>query len=336
MTSPYQLDLSIVVPVFNEEESLPELEAWIDRVCTRESIKYEVFLIDDGSDDSSWQVIEDLSKKNTNVRGLRFRRNQGKSAALNAGFERVQGEVVITMDADLQDSPDEIPGLMAKVLEEGYDLVSGWKQTRHDPLSKTIPSKFFNAVTRRISKIELNDFNCGLKAYRNEVVKSVDVYGEMHRYIPLLAKWAGFSKIGEKVVEHRARKYGVTKFGLERFLNGFLDLLTITFVGKFGKRPMHFFGLWGTITSITGFSFLAYLSLAKLFGDAYRIAERPLFFAGILLLIVGTQLFVTGFLAELIIRSRPEKHSFNVAQDTGEQQKTPLQEPIPAKRTLTN
>lgn len=335
LTPPFPLDLSIVVPVFNEDESLPELEAWIDRVCKRESISYEVFLIDDGSDDNSWSVIELLTRKNPSVRGLRFRRNQGKSAALNAGFERVQGEVVITMDADLQDSPDEIPGLMSKVLDEGYHLVSGWKQTRHDPLSKTIPSKFFNAVTRRISKIELNDFNCGLKAYRNEVVKSVDVYGEMHRYIPLLAKWAGFSKIGEQVVEHRARKYGVTKFGLERFLNGFLDLLTITFVGKFGKRPMHFFGLWGTISSFTGFVFLTYLSVAKLFGDAHRIAERPLFFAGILLLIVGTQLFVTGFLAELIIRSRPEKHSFKVAQDTGVQPNAIQQESAPSKVPLT-
>ncbi|MFK8055514.1 MAG: glycosyltransferase family 2 protein [Saprospiraceae bacterium] len=333
-TSPFSLNLSIVVPVYNEEESLPELEAWIDRVCKRESISYEVFLIDDGSDDTSWSVIESLSRKNENIRGLRFRRNQGKSAALNAGFERVQGEVVITMDADLQDSPDEIPGLMSKVLDDGYDLVSGWKQTRHDPLSKTIPSKFFNAVTRRISKIELNDFNCGLKAYRNEVVKSVDVYGEMHRYIPLLAKWAGFSKIGEKVVEHRARKYGVTKFGLERFLNGFLDLLTITFVGKFGKRPMHFFGLWGTIASVAGFGFLAYLSVAKLFGDAYRIAERPLFFAGILLLIVGTQLFVTGFLAELIIRSRPEKHSFKVSQDTAEESSVSGKVAVPSKMPL--
>jgi len=330
-TSPFPLDLSIVVPVFNEEESLPELEAWIDRVCKRESISYEVFLIDDGSDDTSWSVIESLSLKNKHIRGLQFRRNQGKSAALNAGFERAQGEVVITMDADLQDSPDEIPGLMSMVLDEGYDLVSGWKKTRHDPISKTIPSKFFNAATRRMSKIELNDFNCGLKAYRNEVVKSVDVYGEMHRYIPLLAKWAGFSKIGEKVVEHRARKYGVTKFGLERFLNGFLDLLTITFVGKFGKRPMHFFGLYGTLASVVGFLFLAYLSIAKLFGDAYRIAERPLFFAGILLLIVGTQLFVTGFLAELIIRSRPEKHTFNVAQDTSESAKLGVVESIPSK-----
>ncbi len=334
-TSQYLLDLSIVVPVYNEEESLPELEAWIDKVCKRESISYEVFLIDDGSDDASWKVIESLSRKNSSVRGLQFRRNQGKSAALNAGFERAKGEVVITMDADLQDSPDEIPGLISKVLDEGFDLVSGWKQTRHDPLSKTIPSKFFNAVTRRISKIELNDFNCGLKAYRNEVVKSVDVYGEMHRYIPLLAKWAGFSKIGEKIVEHRARKYGVTKFGLERFLNGFLDLLTITFVGKFGKRPMHFFGLYGTLASVIGFIFLAYLSIAKLFGGEYGIADRPLFFAGILLLIVGTQLFVTGFLAELIIRSRPEKHSFKVAVDTAELENMKGKESVPSKVPLS-
>ncbi len=319
---PRSPDLSVVVPVFNEEESLPELTAWIDRVCGREGIGYEVLLVDDGSTDRSWGVIEQLAAANPAVRGLRFRRNQGKSAALNAGFERVVGRVVLTMDADLQDSPDEIPGLMAMIDDEGYDLVSGWKQKRHDPLSKTIPSKFFNAVTRRISKIELNDFNCGLKAYKREVVQDIDVYGEMHRYIPLLAKWSGYSKIGEKVVEHRARKYGYTKFGLERFINGFLDLLTITFVGKFGKRPMHFFGLWGSVAVMAGFVTLAYLSIAKFFFDAVRIADRPLFYFGILLLIVGTQLFVTGFISELIIRSRPEKHTFKIAEDTTE--RTPV------------
>lgn len=331
-TAPQSLDLSIVVPVFNEDESLPELEAWIDRVCKHENIAYEVFLVDDGSTDSSWNVIEALAAKNPAVRGLKFLRNQGKSAALNAGFERASGRVVITMDADLQDSPDEIPGLMAMVLDDGYDLVSGWKQKRHDPISKTIPSKFFNSVTRRISKIELNDFNCGLKAYKLDVVKGIDVYGEMHRYIPLLAKWAGYSKIGEKVVEHRARQYGVTKFGLERFINGFLDLLTITFVGKFGKRPMHFFGTWGTIAFITGVLVLTYLSIAKIWMGHVGIATRPAFFFGIVTLIVGTQLFVTGFLAELIIRSRPEKHSFKVAKDTGLAEELRIRQPLESLR----
>ena len=316
MSPTASLDLSIVVPVYNEDESLPELAAWIDRVCASNGIAYEALLVDDGSSDRSWAVIEGLAAANASIRGLRFRRNQGKSAALNAGFERARGRVVITMDADLQDSPDEIPGLMAMIVDEGYDLVSGWKKKRHDPISKTIPSKFFNWTTRRISGIELNDFNCGLKAYRREVVKDIDVYGEMHRYIPLLAKWAGYGRIGEKVVEHRARKYGVTKFGLERFLNGFLDLLTITFVGKFGKRPMHFFGTWGSLAFFVGAAILTYLTVAKLLFDHYGIAQRPLFFFGIVLLIVGTQLFVTGFLAELIIRSRPEKHSFAVAEDT--------------------
>ncbi len=314
--NPYSLDLSIVVPVYNEEESLPELEAWIARVCKANNISYELLLVDDGSTDRSWEVVQQLHAANPVVRGLRFRRNQGKSAALNAGFERVEGRVVITMDADLQDSPDEIPGLMAMIDKEGYDLVSGWKQKRHDPISKTIPSKFFNAVTRRISKIDLNDFNCGLKAYRGEVVKSIDVYGEMHRYIPLLAKWAGYGRIGEKVVEHRPRQYGVTKFGLERFINGFLDLLTITFVGRFGKRPMHFFGTWGTLAFLTGAFVLLWLSIEKLVFGTVGIATRPVFFFGIVTLIVGTQLFVTGFLAELIIRSRPEKHTFIVADDT--------------------
>ena len=324
------LDLSVVVPVYNEDESLPELEAWVRRVCEREGLSYEIVLVDDGSSDRSWGVIEDLARISPAVRGLRFRRNQGKSAALNAGFERVEGEVVITMDADLQDSPDEIPELVAMIREEGYDLVSGWKATRHDPISKTIPSKFFNYVTRRISHIELNDFNCGLKAYRREVVKSIDVYGEMHRYIPLLAKWEGYGRIGEKVVEHRPRKYGVTKFGLERFINGFLDLLTITFVGKFGKRPMHFFGLWGTFACFTGLVVLAWLSVEKLAFGTAGIATRPLFFFGIVTLIVGTQLFVTGFLAELIIRSRPERHTFAVASDTATDTARGLREAQPS------
>ena len=304
------MDLSVVVPLFNEEESLPELEAWIRRVVEEHGYSYEIVFVDDGSKDSSWAVIEQLSAENPHVKGVKFRRNYGKSAALNVGFEHVQGNVVITMDADLQDSPDEIPGLYKMITEEGYDLVSGWKKERYDPLMKTIPSKFFNAITRRISKISLNDFNCGLKAYRKEVVKSIEVYGEMHRYIPLLAKWAGFEKIGEKVVKHQARKYGSTKFGLERFINGFLDLMSIMFVGRFGKRPMHFFGTLGIFFLFVGFVILTYLSIAKLIYAEYGIAERPLFYFGILTLIMGTQLFVTGFLAELLTRNSPDRNNY--------------------------
>ena len=315
--SVHELDLSVVVPVYEEEESLPELVAWVDRVCAKEQLLYELLLIDDGSKDESWSVITALSKQYPSVKGLRFRRNQGKSAALNAGFERAQGRVVITMDADLQDSPDEIPGLVSLIDKEGFELVSGWKQKRYDPLSKTIPSKFFNAVTRKISGIELHDFNCGLKAYRNEVIKDIDVYGEMHRYIPLLAKWAGYDRIGEKVVEHRARQYGVTKFGLERFFNGFLDLITITFIGRFGKRPMHLFGLLGSLLFFAGFVVLLALSIGKLFFDLHRIADLPIFYFGIVSLIVGTQLFVTGFLAELLLRTQTDKHSFQVVEELG-------------------
>ena len=241
------MDVSIVVPLYNEEESLPELCAWIERVVVENSLTYEVILIDDGSTDESWGKVEDLSHSNPNIKGIRFRRNYGKSAALNEGFKAAQGDVVITMDADMQDSPDEIPGLRNMIVNEKYDLVSGWKKKRFDPITKTIPTKFFNSVTSWSSGIKLHDFNCGLKAYRKKVIKSIEVYGEMHRYIPVIAKWAGFRKIGEKVVEHRARKYGTTKFGWERFINGFLDLTTITFVSKFGKRPMHFFGLFGTL-----------------------------------------------------------------------------------------
>lgn len=305
----------MVIPLFNEDESLPELEAWIRRVMEANGYSYEIIFVDDGSKDNSWQVIENLAQVNPCVRGIKFRRNYGKSAALNVAFHAAQGNVVITMDADLQDSPDEIPDLYRLIHEEKYDLISGWKQKRYDPLSKTLPSKFFNAITRWISGIALHDFNCGLKSYRQEVVKSIEVYGEMHRYIPLLAKWAGFSNIGEKVVEHRARKYGISKFGLERFVNGFLDLLSITFMGKFGKRPMHFFGTLGTLSFILGFIILVYLSIAKLVYQQYGIADRPLFYFGILTLIVGTQLFVTGFLAELVTRNAPDRNHYLVEKE---------------------
>lgn len=311
------MQLSLVIPLFNEEESLPELEAWIRRVMEAYEFSYEIVFVDDGSTDGSWRVIEGLIAQNPCVRAIKFRRNYGKSAALNTGFQASKGKVVITLDADLQDSPDEIPGLYHMIAEEGWDLVSGWKKKRYDPITKTLPSKFFNWVTRRISKIHLHDFNCGLKAYKSDVVKTIEIYGEMHRYIPLTAKWAGFKKIGEKVVEHRARKYGVTKFGWERFVNGFLDLLSITFVGKFGKRPMHFFGSMGTLFFLAGFAILVYLSIAKLIYAAYGIADRPLFYFGILTLIIGTQLFVTGFLAELVARNAPHRNVYVIEKEIG-------------------
>jgi glycosyltransferase involved in cell wall biosynthesis len=306
------MDLSVIVPLFNEDESLPALEEWIRRVMDEHRFSYEIIMVDDGSKDRSWQVIEALKAKNPNVRGIKFRRNYGKSAALYVGFEAAQGEVIITMDADLQDSPDEIPELRRMIIEEGYDLVSGWKKKRYDPIMKTIPSKFFNGVTRWISHIPLHDFNCGLKSYRKDVVKSIEIYGEMHRYTPLLAKWSGFTKIGEKVVEHRARKFGVSKFGLDRFINGFLDLLSITYIGKFGKRPMHFFGTWGVLCFLAGLAILVYLSIAKLVFLEYGITERPLFYFGILALIIGTQLFVTGFLAELLVRNSSTRNQYVV------------------------
>ena len=302
------MDISVVIPLYNEEESLPELVRWIDEVMQKHGFSYEVVLVDDGSRDASWSVIHDLSGSFPAIRGIRFRRNYGKSAALNTGFQAARGEVVITMDADLQDSPEEIPELYRLIEEEGYDLISGWKKKRYDPISKTIPSRFFNRVTRWMSGIPLHDFNCGLKSYRNSVVKSIEVYGEMHRYIPILAKSAGFTRIGEKEVAHQPRKYGKTKFGLERFINGFLDLLTISFVGRFSKRPMHFFGTMGTLFFFMGFIILLYLSIAKLVYQTYGIAERPLFYFGILTLIVGSQLFLTGFLAELITRQAPERN----------------------------
>ncbi|MBK7408799.1 MAG: glycosyltransferase family 2 protein [Saprospirales bacterium] len=311
------MQISIVIPLLNEEESLPELEAWIRRVMETNGYSYEIVFVDDGSTDKSWQVIEQLIDQNPHIRAIKFRRNYGKSAALNTAFQAAKGEVVITMDADLQDSPDEVPELYRMITEEGLDLVSGWKKKRYDPVMKTIPSKFFNAVTRYISKIHLHDFNCGLKAYKKDVVKTIEIYGEMHRYIPLLAKWAGFKKIGEKVVEHRARKYGVTKFGWERFVNGFLDLLSITFVGKFGKRPMHFFGAMGTLFFLAGLVILVYLSIAKVIYEEYGIATRPLFFFGILTLIIGTQLFVTGFLAELVARNAPHRNAYVIEKEIG-------------------
>ena len=312
------MDISIVVPLLNEEESLPELCAWIERVVTTNDYTYEVILVDDGSTDDSWEVIKKLSLQNNNIKGFWFRRNYGKSAALNEGFKAANGNVVITMDADMQDSPDEIPELRKMILEEGYDLVSGWKQKRFDnTLTKNLPSKLFNAAARASSGIKLNDFNCGLKAYKKKVIKSIEVFGEMHRYIPVLAKWAGFRKIGEKVVEHRARKYGTTKFGWERFVNGFLDLTTITFLYKFGKRPMHFFGLYGTLCFLIGFGVSLYLSVNKLMDTAFSLTNKPAFYIGLAVMIIGIQLFLTGFIAELITRNSSERNSYLIEEKLG-------------------
>lgn len=312
------MDLSIVVPLLNEEESLPELCDWMKRVCIENNFTYEIILVDDGSTDNSWKVIEGLNKSDAGVKGIRFQRNYGKSAALNEGFRAAQGEVIITMDADLQDSPDEIPGLYKMIAEGGYDLVSGWKKVRYDnTLTKNIPSKFFNWVTSRVSKIKLHDFNCGLKAYRKKVIKGVEVYGEMHRYIPVLAKWAGFKKIGEKVVEHRKRKYGVTKFGWERFVNGFLDLLSITFVGKFSKRPMHFFGLWGTLFFLIGLGITLYLVISKFISPGFPLTNRPGFYLALASIIIGMQLFLAGFISELIARNAPGRNAYLIEDKIG-------------------
>lgn len=317
------LDISIVVPLFNEEESLPELFDWIKNVCKSNSFSFEVVFVDDGSKDKSWQVVKDLSQNNPEVKGIKFSRNYGKSAALNEGFKATNGEVVITMDADLQDSPDEIPALYKMIKHDGNDLVSGWKQKRYDPLTKTIPTKFFNAATRRMSGIKLNDFNCGLKAYRYEVVKNIEVFGEMHRYIPVIAKWEGFTKIVEKPVQHQARKYGVTKFGLERFINGFLDLLTINFITKFGKKPMHFFGAVGTLVFFIGFVATAYLGVDKLIaiaqGEKARlITDQPMFYIALISMVIGVQLFLVGFVAELINRNSPERNTYKIAERLGD------------------
>ncbi len=312
------MDISIVIPLLNEEESLPELCAWIERVTITNNYTYEVILVDDGSTDDSWEVIKQLSLKNSNIKGIRFRRNYGKSAALNEGFKAAQGNVVITMDADMQDSPDEIPELRKMILEDGYDLVSGWKQKRFDnTFTKNLPSKLFNAAARASSGIKLNDFNCGLKAYKKKVVKSIEVFGEMHRYIPVLAKWAGFRKIGEKVVEHRARKYGITKFGWERFINGFLDLTTITFLYKFGKRPMHFFGLYGTLCFLIGFAVSVYLTINKMIDTSFSLTNRPAFYIGLTVMVIGIQLFLTGFIAELISRNSSERNNYLIEEKLG-------------------
>lgn len=311
------MNLSIVIPLFNEQESLPELHDWIVRVMTENKFSYEIIFVDDGSKDNSWQVIEQLAAKNPNVKALGFSRNYGKSPALHMGFEKAMGDVVITMDADLQDSPDEIPELYRMIVEEKYDLVSGWKQKRFDnAVTKNLPSKLYNYTNRKISGIQLHDMNCGLKSYRNKVVKSIEVYGEMHRFIPVMAKAAGFERIGEKVVQHQARKYGVSKFGWNRFINGFLDLLTITFLSKFGKRPMHFFGLVGTLLFLLGFGFALYLGIYKFYCSfiaheaARLLTQRPSFYLSLTCMIIGSMMFLAGFIGELILRNSPVRNNY--------------------------
>lgn len=315
------MDISVIVPLYNEAESLPELTAWIERVMNENGFTYEVIFINDGSTDNSWEVIEQFRSKNDRIHGIKFRRNYGKSPALYCGFERAQGNVVITMDADLQDSPDEIPKLYGMIVNEGYDLVSGYKQKRYDPLSKTIPTKLFNATARMVSGIKnLHDFNCGLKAYRKEVVKSIEVYGDMHRYIPYLAKNAGYSKIGELVVQHQARKYGCSKFGISRFFHGYLDLMSLWFLSKFGYRPMHIFGLWGSLMFLIGFVSAFIVGANKLYamsqGLPYRlVTDSPYFYIALTMMILGTQLFLTGFLGELVSRTSQERNKYNIAKE---------------------
>jgi glycosyltransferase involved in cell wall biosynthesis len=314
------MDVSLVIPLLNEEESLPELCSWIKRVCDQASLTYEVLFIDDGSRDQSWSVIQSLRAQNPCVKGIRFQRNYGKSAALHTGFEVAQGEIVITMDADMQDSPDEIPELVRMIREDGYDLVSGWKKKRHDPLSKTIPTKLYNWATRKMSGIKLHDFNCGLKAYRNEVVKSIEVYGEMHRYIPVIAHREGYKRIGEKVVEHRARQYGTTKFGLERFINGPLDLLTIMFISRFGKRPMHIFGTIGALMFLIGLGLFLYLGIDKFWSlyvahvKAPLLSDQASFYVALTTMVIGTQLFLAGFVGELITRNSATRNQYKIAE----------------------
>lgn len=312
------LNISVVIPLYNEEESLPELAEWIHNVLSHHRYSYEIIFIDDGSRDNSWKVIEDLKAKNSRIRGIKFRRNYGKSAGLNVGFAAAQGDVIITMDADLQDSPDELPDLYKMIVDDGYDLVSGWKKKRYDPITKTIPTKLFNAATRSMSGIKnLHDFNCGLKAYKKEVVKNIEVYGEMHRYIPVIAKWAGFEKITEKVVQHRERKYGTTKFGIERFINGFLDLLSITFMAKFSKRPMHLFGTLGTFMFLIGFLISFWLIINKLFINtgARLLADRAEFYLALTAMIIGSLLFISGFLGELVARSSTHRNNYQIEKE---------------------
>jgi len=311
------MDLSVIIPLLNEEESLPELTEWIVRVSNNEKYDFEIIYIDDGSTDRSWSIIEALAEKYPQVKGIKFRTNYGKSAALNRGFYHANGDVVITMDADLQDSPDEIPELYRLIKEEDYHVVSGWKKKRHDPLGKRLPSKLFNLTTRKISGLKLNDFNCGLKSYSRAVVKNIEIYGEMHRYIPVIANWAGFKRITEKVVNHQARKYGRSKFGMERIMKGYLDLISLTFISKFGKRPMHFFGVIGTLLFVAGFIIAAYLVFAKFFWQEYHMTERPLFYFGLLAMVMGTQVFVSGFIAEIISRNSVRRNEYQIETSKG-------------------
>ncbi len=314
------MDISVVIPLLNEEESLPELCSWIKKVAVTHQLSYEILLIDDGSTDQSWNIIKELQTKDQNIHGKKFRRNYGKSAALNVGFEAAQGEVIITMDADLQDSPDEIPALYKMIIDDGFDLVSGWKQKRYDPISKTLPSKLFNAFTRKMSGIKLNDFNCGLKAYKKDVVKNIEVYGEMHRYIPVIAKWEGFTKIGEKVVQHQARKYGSSKFtGMKRAVNGFLDILSISFIGRFGKSPMHFFGALGTFLFALGFLASLYIGVSKIYRlsrglKSILVTDNPYFYIALTTIVIGTMLFLVGFLAELINQNNPKRSYYKIEE----------------------
>ncbi|MDR2470219.1 MAG: glycosyltransferase family 2 protein [Tannerella sp.] len=314
------MDISVVIPLYNEADSLPELQAWIERVMNEHAFVYEIIYISDGSTDCSWEVIEELSRQSSCVKGIKFRRNYGKSPALYCGFLRAKGDVVITMDADLQDSPEEIPELYRMIVEDGYDMVSGWKKKRYDPLSKTIPTKLFNATARKFSGVMLHDFNCGLKSYRNEVIKNIEIYNEMHRYIPYLAQIAGFGQIGERVVQHQARKYGKTKFGMNRFVNGYLDLITLWFTSRFGKKPMHFFGLWGSIMFLIGFVALIYVLILKMIsilgGDLRPlVTNSPYFYISLTAMILGTQMFLAGFIGELISRNSPQRNKYNIEKE---------------------
>jgi glycosyltransferase involved in cell wall biosynthesis len=313
------MDISIIIPLLNEEESLPELSEWIEKVMKENHFTYEIIFVDDGSFDNSWKVIQQLRTKNPDIKGIKFQRNYGKSAALNEAFRICEGDVVITMDADLQDSPDEIPALRNMLLEGNYDLISGWKKVRHDnTFTKNIPSKIYNAVNRKISKTNLHDMNCGLKAYKKNVVKSIEVYGEMHRYIPVIARWAGFKRIGEKIVAHRKRKYGISKFGWNRFINGFLDLLSISFVGKFSKRPMHFFGVWGLLFFVAGFLMFLYLLISKIFNPSeFFLTTKPAFYIALTILIIGSQVFLAGFISELISRNAPGRNNYLIEERMG-------------------